>query len=538
MSVLVAIVGALLLRASPLILGSDALRWQFISDDGYYALTVANNLAAGRGLTIDGINLTNGFQPAAVFLFSLAFKCSQGHLDSGLRYIVVMQLLTSLIGVVALLNLVLPLIERPYRLGTGVLFTLFWLCSPRTCLAEMSGMETGLYIVALSYASAVYMREKRQRAPGTWPVSACIGMGCVLALVFYVRNDGVFLTVAVIIWHLLKGHPRRHALYESLLIGSTALLSVSPWLLYNYWLGGSIVPISGHAEALDANIGGNALRASVILLEMPLLVLKSPIRHGAVVALTGFHHWWLFPLSGGILILAALLSRRVARPIFAKVWRAGTTAHIGFSLLYLAFLILFYSLFFGAPWHLDRFLLPVQVVATAIASSFLGYFWKTKVHPRGRLLLGGVLGVVLVVSAGYSWYMTKKVHSLPPFSFTQYRVVRSRQMECLRLGAMNSGALGFFFDDVVNLDGKVNRDALAARRQGELGAYVVHMGIDAVVDLNNAVHQLWEEDTIRSQFDLVRWNLPSGISVLVRKDLMSAQPTLTPGFGRSSAPSS
>ena len=34
-----------------------------LTEDGYYSLSVARNLAAGKGMTIDGANLTNGFQP-------------------------------------------------------------------------------------------------------------------------------------------------------------------------------------------------------------------------------------------------------------------------------------------------------------------------------------------------------------------------------------------------------------------------------------------------------------------------------------------
>src|SRR5438128_4694022 len=34
-----------------------------LSEDGYYAMAIARNIAAGRGITIDGVTATNGFQP-------------------------------------------------------------------------------------------------------------------------------------------------------------------------------------------------------------------------------------------------------------------------------------------------------------------------------------------------------------------------------------------------------------------------------------------------------------------------------------------
>lgn len=47
-----------------------------LTEDGYYSLSVARNLAAGHGMTIDGINLTNGFQPLFTVI-ELAPSCSR-----------------------------------------------------------------------------------------------------------------------------------------------------------------------------------------------------------------------------------------------------------------------------------------------------------------------------------------------------------------------------------------------------------------------------------------------------------------------------
>src|SRR5258708_7896479 len=49
-----------------------------MTEDGYYALSVARNLAAGRGLTIDGIHLTNGFQPLFTILEAGALLVARG----------------------------------------------------------------------------------------------------------------------------------------------------------------------------------------------------------------------------------------------------------------------------------------------------------------------------------------------------------------------------------------------------------------------------------------------------------------------------
>src|ERR1035437_2020740 len=43
--------------------------WPYF-DDSFYAFSVAINLAHGYGPTIDGVHLTNGFQPLWVFLIT------------------------------------------------------------------------------------------------------------------------------------------------------------------------------------------------------------------------------------------------------------------------------------------------------------------------------------------------------------------------------------------------------------------------------------------------------------------------------------
>lgn len=42
-------------------------------EDGYYALSVARNFAEGNGITIDGTQITNGFQPLFTFVAVPAF---------------------------------------------------------------------------------------------------------------------------------------------------------------------------------------------------------------------------------------------------------------------------------------------------------------------------------------------------------------------------------------------------------------------------------------------------------------------------------
>src|SRR5438045_6255440 len=63
---------AFLIRV-PLAFGSPAALTARYGDDAFYILTVARNVAFGRGITIDGAHLSNGFQPLIAALYSVAF---------------------------------------------------------------------------------------------------------------------------------------------------------------------------------------------------------------------------------------------------------------------------------------------------------------------------------------------------------------------------------------------------------------------------------------------------------------------------------
>ena len=60
-----------------------------LKDDGYYSLTVARNIAAGKGITIDGTTPTNGFQPLFTFLCVPLFIVSGGDQYLSIRLVLI-----------------------------------------------------------------------------------------------------------------------------------------------------------------------------------------------------------------------------------------------------------------------------------------------------------------------------------------------------------------------------------------------------------------------------------------------------------------
>jgi len=58
----------------------------------------------------------------------------------------------------------------------------------------------------------------------------------------------------------------------------------------------------------------------------------------------------------------------------------------------------------------------------------------------------------------------------------------------VRIGAFQSGVIGYFNDDVINLDGKVNSRALKALQTNSLEQYIDATHIDVIIDWPSSIH--------------------------------------------------
>src|SRR5262245_66106947 len=58
-----------------------------VLEDGFYSLSVARNTALGRGVTVDGVAPTNGFQPLFTFLTVPAFLAAAGDRYGAVRLV-------------------------------------------------------------------------------------------------------------------------------------------------------------------------------------------------------------------------------------------------------------------------------------------------------------------------------------------------------------------------------------------------------------------------------------------------------------------
>ncbi|HQV62984.1 MAG TPA: hypothetical protein PKV19_03205, partial [Anaerolineales bacterium] len=94
----------------------------FMRDDAYYYFKVAQNITEGRGISFDGINLTNGYHPLWLLVCIPVFYLARFDLILPLRVLLmVMAVLNAATAV-----LIYRLISKTLSRSVGMLAAAFW----------------------------------------------------------------------------------------------------------------------------------------------------------------------------------------------------------------------------------------------------------------------------------------------------------------------------------------------------------------------------------------------------------------------------
>ena len=497
-------------RVAPLLDQHGRLLRQFPTEDGYLMLTIARNLALGLGPTVaDGTIVTNGTQPLATGLFAAAFWLVGADRYWGVLTVLLVELAIACTAA----HLVWRLGTRTFRHSEhrselSLLAAGAWFASPLVVQSTMNCLESGLYAVCVLIV-ALLIVPGTPKAPGapTMEKAYWARMGTALGVAFLARNDGVLLCLAVGFVHLAGKLARSEArlptrVAELAIAAGIVTLIALPWLAFNWWGFGHLMPISGQAESLSAEIGGNLwivppklLEYVTLLTPIPTWIEESPI----VVALS----------TVALVILAAGLTRagRHAEPTQRALFAVFGT--------YTALLGAFYGVYFGAPHFMSRYLFP-----TAAFFAVAGAALALSVAGRGGVTLariGSAVAVLAAVGLNVRIYVQGSEH----MHFQVVEWVEANVPDEAWVGAIQSGTLGFFHDRTINLDGKVNPRALAARREDAIPAYVAASRIDYLVDWAGIA--TWHDKAeLSSTFELVVEDRARNLGVLRRRDVARA----------------
>jgi hypothetical protein len=449
------------------------------TEDGFYALAVARHLGLGDAITADGVIGTNGFQPLWSFVTAPLYAIVGGDRIAGLR-------LTQLLGTLLWLAFagLLALHTRTVARRHGLRGDVAALAALVVALGSVSvfrlfhnGLETGLQLVLV--CGAVLALDRIEE----WTARRTVAAGVLLGALVWTRLDGVAFVAGVgVVVVLAALARRRRPPLAPLAACALAAALIVPWLVYGLSLDGHLVPSGGRAESLAPPLV--ALNETATIRTLGGWILAPGMRP------------WLHP-GGSIATPIAIVAIGLLAVAITLVVRRAGRLRVGTGTaalcLYVAFLIGYYTFAQGAWWFEDRYLAPTLVLAVPWLASAVEAYVPHRALPALAV-------VVAALNLPLFWVLLAAPPTAPPWldsaanTGTHFNVnwdqttwaLRHVRPDC-RIGAFETGTLVYFRPNTVNLDGKVNRFALAARTSGTVPAYVDHARIDVLVDIGSGI---------------------------------------------------
>ena len=434
------------------------------ADDMFYYLEIARNLAEGQGPTFDGATPTNGWHPLWMLLLVLLRLLSGG--GDALQVHLALSLLvlaTAAAGVA--LSATAARLSGP---SAGALVAALWMLHPWTAQITLSGVEAPLATAAL--ALSLWLSLDGRTAGGALRLGAAMGLACLA------RTDSVLICTALGLatyGALLLRQPREAAglIGRCLAAGSALLL---PWLAWNQLTFGRISQDSARAIAslrheryFQRHSAGDFLHSV-------------PRRLGqwldALGALWGLPGALVLAAILGALGAAALLHRR--REPAARLWAAAAGGLLLVGSVY--------ALYF---WYIQRWYLLSSLMLTCLLLALALGRALSALTPQARRPLIAAGAAALIGAASLPGQARLEREGTWPWQAVYYEL--SQRLDRLppgsRVGAFNAGIYGYFAEvSVVNLDGVVNGEALAAMQRDALLAYVREQSITHIVDHEEA----------------------------------------------------
>jgi len=436
-----------------------------IPDDTGYFYKIALNVALGKGLTFDGINQTNGFQPLWLYmLLPLAWAMREAPVDLYLRAALIYQLsLVAIAGVVFFFAMLLYS-RRSVALTATTLFYIFGIGH------FANGMETGILVLCLS--ALLYFSLKYRPFSDSSTSKHAFVFGLLLGLTVLARLDMVFLLAVIytfILWQAFAKTERagRARLGKQLLLSVIAFtLVTAPYFVYNKIHFGAIMPISGQLKnsfpyILQPNFGADRFPSSVMLTFSLIFV------------------------SSLISILLFLRSRAASTEQDGYKFTVLLIGSLYVSVHYLHTALFMKWAVFG--WHFAFYFLHACVLFAYILDRFLSYIPTFARRPVAAIVIIALFSVL--VDRTYGAATTQPRH-WQPHSYRAAVWVRNNLPQDARLALKDAGLFGLLSErSVVNLDGLVNNlEYQEYLRRKRLNDYFRQKGIQYLV-----VHAYWPD---------------------------------------------
>jgi hypothetical protein len=450
-----------------------------VGEDGYYMLTVAWNIACGYGIAIRPGELTTGIQPLATFIYSLlawAVIIFKGNKYDFIRTVIIFSGINQIIfaylagKIASNISLSTDNKIKSFALTFITIVSSFYIFR-----VFAYGLETGIYLTLFSIVILYSITKITQTGLSLYH---CVIFGGLIGLTGLARID---FGVVFIIFISLLLISKKVSILQSVVIGLIALIVVFPWFIYVKEVSGAWIPSSGPAQSSIADL--NTIKERIPAYASALIQNTFPIVFtGEKMLLTIIIS---IPLTISIFILLSYLNTLI---------KIKTASIILLWLLSCLALTLIYLVFFWATHFYARYTTPLLVVYWPLISVlYIEYYGRIK----ERLYISHIelflVTILYIINIGLSYLGLHVGRVGNPHSISA-GYIKNNVSNRILVGAFQSGVIGYYNDNIVNLDGKVNNHALAALKDKRLNEYTVKTNIQYVIDWPGYLDQLLKEN--------------------------------------------
>jgi hypothetical protein len=442
-------------------------RWPWLGDkpvgeDGFYMLTVADNLAVKHHLVYNQDMPATGIQPLATVFFAL-IALTVHHLG-GDRWTLVRAVI--LFGTALFVSFAWMLASIAARFAPATRRDLVFALAFFLTLSDFAafrlftyGLETGIYLCLIALCVVVWRRVVAEHR-AAWIDMLLLGV--IAGFAGLARIDFGFLFFVLLAYLLFQ---RIASVLQVLAAGFIALAVVSPWFLFVHRVSGDWLPSSGKAE-------GAYIGARTILRAHGMVV--SVMAHLVPWSFAGSGNGWTGTLAEVCLVGIVIVFWRAAETRLAMRSFNGLSATVLPWLGSLCLMALVYMTFFASIHFYVRYLSPILAVWIPLLALGLS---ELRFVQRHRAILPVMLSMFFCLWAILSLH-TGHVGSTQLVNAGYIRT----NYPSARVGSFQSGVVGYFNPNVENLDGKLNEGALRAVQKHQLDTFVESEHISVLVD--------------------------------------------------------
>lgn len=421
--------------------GSEYIANNPLQEDGYYSLTVARNIALGNGITIDGTMKTSGFQPLVTIASSLCFVASGGDRILGLRFYLVLSLLAHAIAAWVFAQIVARLVSDGKARSWQPAVQLWYLTSLYMFTLHFNGLETG--VLLLEYGLLLlHLLVMPSEASRSWTIK----LGALLGLMILTRIDVLVPASALLLWMLVRWKTVRKR--DSWLAVVCMGMIILPWFAYIYTTFGTIMPSGGAAQT--------SMVFTTERIEQAFMNIAESIVPFAFLRFHLFSTFWGEVARAvaflGMLPVFWITSRNLRTTVSTAASGAVTALAVGTVVM-----CIYYVATNFATWHYTRYFAPIAygislLGLVAFITSPVQNLIKHIVFVSYAALSVGVVGALLLGKGAGNEMVVDQVALVQRYVSPEDLVASGQ-----------TGTLGFMRERVVNIDGKVNHEALKRR---------------------------------------------------------------------------